>query len=84
MERGDMTSGLFSCLSGEEKKTLAAESPAPDHVATLTGFIGLDKARSVNEAAEAGDTVGGCMAGKLARHCKTIVNLHNIQAIVNG
>ncbi|MFR8256885.1 MAG: phosphoribosylformylglycinamidine synthase [Ruthenibacterium sp.] len=27
----------------EEKKTLAAEYPAPDHVATLTGFIGLDK-----------------------------------------
>ena len=24
-------------------KTLAAEYPAPDHVATLTGFIGLDK-----------------------------------------
>ena len=29
--------------SREEKKTLAAEYPAPDHVATLTGFIGLDK-----------------------------------------
>ena len=75
MERGDMTSGLFSCLSGDEKKTLAELLDK-----LLDGWEG----RSVNEAAEAGDTIGGCMAGKLARHCKTIVNLHNIQAIVNG